>query len=158
MAARLFCSCGGWAGNILVAVHGLRIAKLFSWSLGSRVQGFSSRGSWALGHRLSSHVTRAWLLWGLWDLPASGIEPRSSALGGRFFTAEPPEKLRYHFKALKSEINYGLNLTVTLGYTWGKKRLCGLVGHGSNLGPDRPKYKFWSQFTICVSLGKFVPK
>ena len=29
------------------------------------------------------------------DLPNPGIAPTSSALAGRFFTAEPPEKLHY---------------------------------------------------------------
>ena len=28
----------------------------------------------------------------MWDLPGPGIKPVSSALGGRFFTTEPPEK------------------------------------------------------------------
>ena len=38
---------------------------------------------WALEHRLSSRGARAWLLPGTWDLPGSGLEPVSPALGRR---------------------------------------------------------------------------
>ena len=48
--------------------------------------------SLALEHRLNSCGTQAWLLWGMWDLPGSGIKPVSHALASRFFTVEPPEK------------------------------------------------------------------
>ena len=33
----------------------------------------------------------------MWDLRKSGIEPRSPALAGRFFTTEPPGKLPSNF-------------------------------------------------------------
>ena len=49
--------------------------------------GFRSCSSQILEYRLNSHG----LLWGMRDLPRSGIEPVSPALAGRFFT-EPPGK------------------------------------------------------------------
>ena len=45
----------------------------FSQSLGAR--GLSNRGSQALEHRLNSCGAGGLLLRGMWDLPASGIEP-----------------------------------------------------------------------------------
>ena len=59
-----------------------------AWALGPA--GFSRCSSPAPEHRLSSCGSWAELLWGVWDLPGSGIEPMSPA--GRFFTTEPPEK------------------------------------------------------------------
>ena len=56
-------------------------------------QGLEGCGSQALEHRLSSCDAWARLLYGLWDLPGSGIEPVTAALSGRFFTTEPPGKL-----------------------------------------------------------------
>ena len=60
--------------------------------------GVSSCGSQALEQlpggvapRLNACGTQAWLLWGLWDLPGSGIELTSPALSGGFFTTEPPD-------------------------------------------------------------------
>ena len=50
--------------------------------------GFPSCGSQALEHRFISFGARALLLYDIWDLPHSGIEPASSALVGRFFTTE----------------------------------------------------------------------
>ena len=35
---------------------------------------------------------QAQLLYDMWDLPGSGMEPVSPALAGRFFTTEPPGK------------------------------------------------------------------
>ena len=55
-------------------------------------RGFSSCGSQALEHRLSSCGSRASLLRGMWDLPGPGLEPLSSALIGRFLTTAPPGK------------------------------------------------------------------
>ena len=60
--------------------------------MGSRAHGLSSRGSWALKHRLNNCGTRAWLLHGMCDLPGPGIKPASPALAGGFFTTEPPGK------------------------------------------------------------------
>ena len=54
--------------------------------------GLSSCSSWALEHSLNSLGARAQLLHGMWGLPKSEIEPTSSALSGKFFTAEPPGK------------------------------------------------------------------
>ena len=54
--------------------------------------GFSSCGSRALEHRLSSCGAQALLLRGIWDLPGGGIEPMSPALAGRFLTTAPPGK------------------------------------------------------------------
>ena len=64
----------------------------FQWLLlfadmGSRVQGFSICGSWAVEHGLSSCDAQASLLHGMWDLPGSGIEPLSPSLVDRFFTS-----------------------------------------------------------------------
>ena len=59
---------------------------------GSRRMGFSSCGSRALEHRLSSCGARAQLLCGMWYLPEPGLEPVSPALAGRFLTTAPPGK------------------------------------------------------------------
>ena len=54
---------------------------------GSRHAGFSS-----CGHGLSSCVTRAQLLCGMWDLPRPGFETVSPVLAGGFLTIVPPGK------------------------------------------------------------------
>ena len=59
-------------------------------STGSRRAGFSSGGSRALEHRLSSCGAWAGLLRSMWDLPRPGLEPVSAALAGRFSTTAPP--------------------------------------------------------------------
>ena len=59
--------------------------------------GLSSRGSWALEHRLDSHSAQALLLRGMCDLPISGIKSLSLALASSFFTTEPPGKLGFSF-------------------------------------------------------------
>ena len=61
-------------------------------STGSRHSGFSSCGSQALGHWLSSCGSRAWLFHGIWDLPGPGIKPVSLALQGVLSTTGPPGK------------------------------------------------------------------
>ena len=61
-------------------------------STGSRCVGFSSYGSRAPGHRLSSCGVRAQLLHGMWDPPGPGLEPVSPALAGGFLTTVPPGK------------------------------------------------------------------
>ena len=95
-----FSSCGD-GGSSLVAVPRLLIvvASLVAehrlWgpqASAVAAPGLSSCSSPALEHRLSSYGTRAQLLPGTWGLPASGIEPVSPALAGRFFTTEPPGK------------------------------------------------------------------
>ena len=67
-------------------------------STGSRCAGFSSCGSRALEHSLSSCGARAQLLHGMWDLPGPGLEPVSPALAGGFLTTGPPGKP--HFPSL----------------------------------------------------------
>ena len=62
------------------------------WSTGYRRAGFSSCGSRALEHRLSSCGAWAQLLHGMWDLPGPGLEPVSPALAGGFLTTAPPGK------------------------------------------------------------------
>ena len=53
----------------------------------SCTRGVSSCGSQALERRLNSCGARAWSLFGLWDLPGSGINPVSPALEGSFTTS-----------------------------------------------------------------------
>ena len=43
-------------------------------------------------HRLSNSGTGSLLLRGMWDLPRSGMKPRSPVLLGRYFTTEPAGK------------------------------------------------------------------
>ena len=86
-----FSSCSKW--GLLFAVRGLLIGWLLLWqSTGSRHTGFSSCGSRALDHRLSSCGARAELLHGMWDLLRPGLRPTSPALAGRFLTTAPPGK------------------------------------------------------------------
>ena len=87
----LFCSCREWG-------------LLCSWGQSSRCSGFfygrarapgcagfSSCGTRALEHRLSSGA-QAWLLLGMWDPPGPEMEPGSPALAGGFSITEPPGK------------------------------------------------------------------
>ena len=57
---------------------------------------FSSWGSRALEHRLSSCGARAYLLHGMWNLYRPGIEPMSPALAGGFLSTVPPGKFSGH--------------------------------------------------------------
>ena len=50
------------------------------------VCGLCSCGSWVLEHRLNCCGAWAYLLYGTWALPGSGIEPVSPALTGEFFS------------------------------------------------------------------------
>ena len=74
----------------------LRCAGFLLWwlillqSTGSKREGFSSCGSRALEHRLSSCGTQAQLLCGMWDLPGPGLELLSPALAGGLLTTAPP--------------------------------------------------------------------
>ena len=61
-------------------------------STGFRRKGFSSCGSRALEHRLSSCGAQAQLLSSMWDLPGPGLEPESPALAGGFLTTAQPGK------------------------------------------------------------------
>ena len=87
-----FSSCGE-RGLLFVVVHELLIAVAFLVAEhGLQAHGLSSRGSWALEHRLSSCGARAYLLHSMWDLPRPGLEPVCPALAGRFLTIVPPGK------------------------------------------------------------------
>ena len=86
---------------LLVASGGYSSLRCVGFSLrwllllrspGFRCTGFSSCGTRALEHRLSSCGARAQLLRGMWDLPRPGIEPVSPALAGGFLTIAPPGK------------------------------------------------------------------
>ena len=79
-------------GATLVAVCGFLIAVAFLVVEHRLQPGFSSCGSWALEHWLSSCCAWAELLHAIWDLPGSGTEPGFAALAGGFFTTEPPGK------------------------------------------------------------------
>ena len=81
-------------GYSLVAVRGaLAVAPL---AVALRLQGTLASVAVAPGLWSTDSVVEtlglSCLLQGMWDLPISGIEPLSSALGGRVFTTEPPEK------------------------------------------------------------------
>ena len=82
-------------------------------SMGSRHTGFSSCGSRALEHRLSSCGARAQLLCGMWYLLGPGLEPVSPALAGRFLTTVMPGKsplfplesqCQYNFCSIESNL------------------------------------------------------
>ena len=90
--ARAFSSCSE-RGLLFVVVCGLLTAVASPLqSMGSRRVGFSSCGSRALEHRLSSCGAGAQLLCGMSDLSGPGLEPMSPALAGRFSTTAPPGK------------------------------------------------------------------
>ena len=58
----------------------------------SELEGFSSRRTGALKHRLGSRGTGASLPLGMWELPGPGTETASPALAGGPFTTGPPGK------------------------------------------------------------------
>ena len=94
--------CGAWASP-----HGrfscYRAEPLGPWASVAEAHGLSSGGSQALEYRQSSSCsTRAKLLRGTWDLPRPGIDPKSLALAGRFFTTESPGKPHSHSRKLKA--------------------------------------------------------
>ena len=99
-------------GVSLVAASGgyssLRCAVFSLWwllllrNMGSRRAGFSSCGSHAAEHRLSSCGARAQLLRGMWALPGPGLEPVSPALAGGFLTTAPPGKSLKQFLVFKN--------------------------------------------------------
>ena len=71
-----------------------------SFSLFLAVQGLCCRpqvshcgvGLWTLEHGLSSCVTWAYLVHGMWDLPRPGSQPMSPVLAGGFLSIVPPGK------------------------------------------------------------------
>ena len=81
---RLFSGCGAWAS------HWGDFSCCGAQAVGH--VGFSSWGSRAPEHRLSTCGTQALVV--LWHVRSSGpgIEPMSPALVGRFFPTEPPGK------------------------------------------------------------------
>ena len=92
MLCGLFSSCG------VKAPHYSGLSCCEAQALGQQAsvaaaRSLNSCGSQALEHRLNSCGEWAQLLYGLWDLPGSGIELMSPVLSGRFFTTEPPGKL-----------------------------------------------------------------
>ena len=62
------------------------MASLGAWALGHA--GFSSCSSQALEYSLNSCGAQALLLYGMWALPGSVVEPMSPALAGEFLTTE----------------------------------------------------------------------
>ena len=66
---------------------GFSLRWLLLWSTGSRCEGFSSCGSWALERSLSGSGTRAELLRGMWDISRTGLGLMSPALAGGFLTS-----------------------------------------------------------------------
>ena len=84
IAVWVFSSCGEW--GLLGSCH----------AQPSHCGNLSYCRALALGHRFSSCDIWTYLLWNMWDLSRSGMEPMLPALAGGFFTTEPPRKpLRY---------------------------------------------------------------
>ena len=87
-------------------------------SMGSRRAGFSSCGSQAPEHRLSSCDARAQLLRSMWDLPGPGLESVSPALAGGFLTPAPPRKsTTYLYIWFDVEINIHFSVQVEIQMT-----------------------------------------
>ena len=105
LLCRLLSSCGEWgllSSCSVCASHygGFSFCRAQALELTGSVvlaHELSSRGSWALEHRLDSHSAQALLLRGMCDLPISGIKSLSLALASSFFTTEPPGKLGFSF-------------------------------------------------------------
>ena len=83
--------CGVWASHC-DGFSCCGAQALGRWASVVVACGLSSCGLWAPKHRLSSCVTRALLLRGMWSLPGPGLEPVSPALAGGFLTTAPPGK------------------------------------------------------------------
>ena len=106
-----------WLRQVFVAACGLSLVPasdsslwcagfslrwlLLLQSTGSRHVGFSSCGSRALEHRLSSCGAPAQLLRSMWDLPRPGLKPMSLALAGGFLTTAPPGRPQLDYIFLK---------------------------------------------------------
>ena len=80
--------------SLVVASRGYSPLRCAGFSLGGfpccRARALGARTSVVVAHRLSSCGTRA--QWGMWDLPAPGLEPMSPALAGGFLSTVPPGK------------------------------------------------------------------
>ena len=98
------CCCTGFSlvveggGYSLAMVPGFLIA-VASLAAEHRLQGFSGCSMWA-----QQLWSRGLVALGTWDLLGSGIEPMSSAWGGRFFITEPPGKPHNVFYDLISKV------------------------------------------------------
>ena len=96
-----FSGCSGLGAPLWVQCEGFSGWRLLfcgepapgTWTSVAVTCRLSSCGSLALEHRLSSCGTR--VIRGTWDLPGSGIEPKSPTLAGGFFTIKPPGKFQY---------------------------------------------------------------
>ena len=95
-----FCLAAASRGYSLVAVCGLLVAGASlavehglegMWASVLVARGLSSCGSGPLEHRLSNSGAWAYFC-SMWDLPRPGMEPMSSALASKVFSAEPPGK------------------------------------------------------------------
>ena len=122
-----------WLCWVFVAAHGLSLVAVsgdysslrytglsLRWLLLLQSMGFSSCGSRALEHRLSSCGALVQLLRGMWDLPTPGLEPVSPALAGRFLTTVPPGKpkllfLKYTYTHTHTT-SQSHNLTILFSY------------------------------------------
>ena len=67
---------------------------------------FSTCGSQALKHQLSTCGAQTWFLRGMWDLPRPRIKPVSSAFAGRFLTTEPPGETPFLFLKCTHVLNH----------------------------------------------------
>ena len=111
----LVAASGGYS-SLWCAGFSLRWLLLL-WSKGCRRQGFSTCGSWALEHRLSSCGSQASLLRGMWDLSGPGLKPMSPTLAGGFLTTAPPGKSLNDcsFSSWAEVVLQCLNCTTILG-------------------------------------------
>ena len=95
-----FSNCSKWGIFFSCGVRASHCSNLFycrAQALGTQTSvveacGFSSCGSWALEHGLSSCGTGAKLLRDMWSLPRSGNELMSPALASRFLSTAQPGK------------------------------------------------------------------
>ena len=110
---RLFFS---WAKQGLLSTCSVRVSHCRLSGVQASVlaaPGLSSCGSQALEHRLSSGGAWAYLLQGMWDLPRSGIEPKSPLAMTSAFSWQNSISLcpaSFHIPRL--------NLPVTPGVSW----------------------------------------
>ena len=84
----LFSSCGEWEllfSSGVWASHCGAFSCCRAWAPGTWAQWLPRAGT---EYRLSSHGVGGWL----WDLSASGIEPKSPALAGGFLPTVSPGK------------------------------------------------------------------
>ena len=126
---------------------------LLLWSAGSRREGFSSCGSWALEHRLSSCGTQAQVLHGMWDLPGPGLKPVSPALAGGFLThCATREVPKFYLFIFCTSGSYQLSILYILMY------ICQSQSPNSS-HHHTPLFKiFISLVVLGLSCGRWVPQ